>query len=56
MKKAYIKMDENNSDSRRIHIRVEARKKADGVLKLASHYTPDEMRKMENSICNEDHD
>lgn len=50
MKKAYSGVNQENSDVRRIHIYVDARKKADGDWKHASHYTPEEMRKMENSI------
>lgn len=50
MKKAYSGVNQENSDVRRIHIYVDARKWAGGDLKSASHYTPEEMRELENSI------
>ena len=56
MKKAYDGVNLENCDNRRTHIHVEARKKADGKWKLASHYTIEEMRRMENAVETQDQD
>ena len=63
MKKAYDGVNLMNCDRRRAHIHVEARKKADGIWekadgkwKLASHYTFEEMRAMENAVETQDQD